>query len=573
MIVAKMLDDYGIVIKEEISFSLENKQKYIDEFNYLKTKGVIAQDDTFEGVSWEITIAKTTDRLNFPMNEFFYRRVTNGRDIELSFQEFNVAFRRYILEMVYNAYSSGVIKQFMSYFQSFIEKTSFLDVSKISNIERLQITGVESVSYERLIDVLAFMNVEVPDEYLDVYEDVEEQKYESRKLPNFLSIFDFIEIIKDFRVNATKDELAKFYPIVLWWNISFIIPLRPSEILVTKYDCIKELGDKFYLTINRTTKKGAPNKYRTDKFDVDSYYEAETIEINRELYEEIDEYRKMTDDLFQNHKKEFLFSMDLYKSTKNIRKNIKRLNNQKFSSSDFKYLLDRFYVEIVQNKYNRTLLSRYGENSELAEQDGYIETLVPYDSRHIAIINLILMGNEHYTVMKMAGHNSLRTTKGYYDHLEEYTKAYSINYAKYLSTKTTEKFSEVKDFNDFSPSKSLVNWRKISNNKNNFTKVDGGFCTYHLKDFKPCNIVDGIHSRCKYFIEDKRDTILKEIEIVSSKISSDVLALKEIVNNSENIFRFSEKYVVLTQSIRHNMNTKALLISKYNKNTEVKNEQ
>lgn len=573
MIVAKKLEDYEVVIKDEINFSIDDKDKYVEEFAYLQTKGVINSNNTFEGESWEVTIAKSTDRLNFFMNEFFFRRVTSGKEVGFTFEEFNIAFRRYVLEMVYSAYSFGMMKGFISYTKSFLEKTNFLDVDKISNVRSSKVSGTEIACYERMLEVLDFMGFDIPEEYTSMYEEVEEHKYESRMLPSFLSIFDFIEIMKSFKATATKEELSKFYPIVLWWSITFVIPLRPSEMLFTKYDCIYTLGDKYYLKIRRSNKKGSPNKYRLDNFDVDSYYIEDIVEINKTLYDEIDDYKNLLDKTCPNHSKEFLFSIELYKVNKTKGLNVDRLNNQKLSSNDFKYLLDRFYIEIVQNKYKRNLISRYNEDLKLAEKEGYIETLVPYDSRHIAIINLILMGNEHYTVMKIAGHDSLRTTKGYYDHLEEYTKAYSINYAKYLSTKTTDKFLEVEEFNSFSPSRILSNWRKISSGENTFTKIDGGYCTYHLKDFIPCNRVGGIHSRCKYFNEDKQETLIKEITTVSNRISSDILALKELVNNAENIFRFSEKYSVLTQSIRHNMNTHAFLLSK-NKhdNTEVKDE-
>lgn len=573
MIVAKKLQDYEVVIKDEINFSIDDKEKYVEEFSYLQVKGVINSNNTFEGESWEVTIAKNTDRLNFFMNEFFFRRITNGKEVGFTFEEFNMAFRRYVLEMVYSAYSFGTIKMFISYTKSFLEKTNFLDIGKSTDVISSKVYGNEIACYEKMIEALEFIGFDIPEEYSNMYEEIEEHKYESRTLPSFLSIFDFIEIMKSFKATATKEELSKFYPVVLWWSITFVIPLRPSEMLFTKYDCTYTLGDKYYLKIRRTNKKGSPNKYRLDNFDVDSYYTEEIVEINKTLYDEIDGYKMLLDTMCPDHNKEFLFSVDLYKLNRAKGLQVDRLNNHKLSSKDFKYLLDRFYIEIVQNKYGRTLISRYNEDLKLSEKEGYIETLVPYDSRHIAIINLILMGNEHYTVMKMAGHDSLRTTKGYYDHLEEYTKAYSINYAKYLSTKTTDKFLEVEDFNSFSQNRSLSNWRKISGGENTFTKVDGGYCTYHLKDFVPCNQVGGIHSRCKYFNEDKQETLTKEITTISNKISSDVLALKELVNNAENIFRFSEKYSVLTQSIRYNMNTHAFLLSKCKHgNMEVKNE-
>ena len=65
MIVAKKLEDYGVIIKDEIKFSLENKEKYIEEFKELKFKGVISQSDTFEGIMGDYN-SKNYWEIKFP---------------------------------------------------------------------------------------------------------------------------------------------------------------------------------------------------------------------------------------------------------------------------------------------------------------------------------------------------------------------------------------------------------------------------------------------------------------------------------------------------------------------------
>ena len=353
--------------------------------------------------------------------------------------------------------------------------------------------------------------------------------------------------------------MIRYYPVILWHSISFVIPLRPSELLITRYDCVSKKGDKFFIEINRTTKKGGRNKYRVDSFDIENYYKKEKVEISESMYNEILKYREFLDKHVPKSNKEFLFSVDLYQLASRA-KWMKGVNEELITPMQLGYLIDKFYVDIIQNKFNINITERYSE--EINEIS--VESLVPYDSRHLAIINLILMGNEHYTVMKLAGHEKIKTTKGYYDHIEEYADAYSINYAKYLSGKSSDKVPEGLDALATPEEKNRVlsNWYRVTKDKRKLTKVDGGYCSYHLKDFNPCYKVGGKHSNCNYFIEDKIETINKEIDEISDQLHSSIKALRELVNNAENITRFSEKYSVLTETIQHQMNKKALLTYK-----------
>ncbi|NGT78856.1 site-specific integrase [Clostridium perfringens] len=558
MIVFKKIEGLDIIVKEEIEFSLSDKDKYIEEFEKLKEKRVVDENSEFEGESWVVTIAKVSIKLNFKINELFFKRITKGRNIGISFEEFNIAYRRYIAEMIYSDNSRGIIREFMSYTKYFLEKTSFLDVEKIEKVKLEETHAYNLILYERLLTVLEFVGYETPIEYIELYSETAVREYKSRKLPRFTSIFKFIDIMEKFKNNATEEELIRYYPVVLWHSISFIIPLRPSELLMTRFDCESKDDDKFFIKVRRSIKKGSPNKYRVESFDIENYYTEETVEINEKMYNEILIYKSFLAKHVPKGNKEFLFSADLYELGK--RHNHKRgLNREVITIEVLKYLIDGFYVDIIQNKFGVDITERYSEESN----ELLVETLVPYDSRHLAIINLILMGNEHYTVMKLAGHNNISTTKGYYDHIEEYANAYSINYAKYLSGKKSNKLWELDELSISNKNnRSLSNWRSVTKEKRKLTKVDGGYCSYHLQDFSPCYEVNGNHNICNYFNANGIESVSEEIKKISQKIHSETKALKDLVDNAENIVRFSEKHSVLTQSIRYLMNKKALLAYK-----------
>lgn len=565
MIVSKKIEGLGIILKEELIFSLSDKEKYIEDFDELKEKGVINKNDEFEGETWIVTISKVSRRLNFRINEILFKRITKGRKIKLSFEEFDIALRRFVLEMIYNHTSLGGLTGFLAYVKSFLEKTSFLDIDKIENVKLDVVDKQQYSSYNKLMEVLKFMDYEIPIEYQELYDETEIKDSKTRKLPRFTSVFKFIDVVEKFKKVATEEELIRYYPVILWHSISFVIPLRPTELLITRYDCVFKKGDKFFIEINRTTKKGSRNKYRVESFDIENYYQKEEVEISESMYNEILKYREFLDKHVSKSNKEFLFSIDLYRLASRLKWK-KGINEELITSTQLGHLIDTFYVDIIQNKFNINITERYSE--EISELEGTneisVESLVPYDSRHLAIINLILMGNEHYTVMKLAGHDKIKTTKGYYDHIEEYADAYSINYAKYLSGKSSGKVPKEIDAlaTPEVRNRGLSNWRRVTKGERKLTKVDGGYCSYHLQDFNPCYNVGGKHSDCNYFIEDKIETINKEIDDISNQLHSSIKALRELVNNAENITRFSEKYSVLTETIQNQMNKKALLAYK-----------
>lgn len=565
MIISKKMEDLGIILKEVLIFSLSDKEKYIEDFEKLKEKGVINKNNKFEDEAWLITVSKISRNLNFRINEISFKQITKDRNINLSFEEFNIALRRFILEMIYNNTSIMSLVSFLSYIKSFLEKTSFLDIDKIEYVKLEEIDRGYYSFYNNLMEVLKFMEYDIPIEYQELYNETKIKDTETRKLPRFTSIFKFIDVVEKFKENATEEELIRYYPVILWHSISFVIPLRPSELLITRYDCVFKKDDKFFIEVYRTTKKRPRNKYRVKSFDIENHYKKEEIEISESMYNEILKYRDFLDKHVSKSNKEFLFSIDLYRlASRN--KGVKGIKQELLISRMLSYLIDEFYIDIIQNKFNINITERY--SIEIDKSDGIneiqVESLVAYDSRHLAIINLILMGNEHYTVMKLAGHENIKTTKGYYDHIEEYADAYSINYAKYLSGKSSGKVPEEIDALAIPEvrNRALSNWRRVTKDKRELTKVDGGYCSYHLKDFNPCYNVGGKHSNCNYFIEDKIETINKEIDDISNQLNSSIKALKELVNNAENITRFSQRYSVLTETIQHQMNKKALLTYK-----------
>lgn len=92
---------------------------------------------------------------------------------------------------------------------------------------------------------------------------------------NYLVIENEINTL--FQSDLDEAYFRKWFPIYFWVNITFILPLRATEMLVTPKDCISHTGDgKTFLTVRRTKLK---KRKRTVYYDIASDYREFTYEI------------------------------------------------------------------------------------------------------------------------------------------------------------------------------------------------------------------------------------------------------------------------------------------------------
>lgn len=565
LITTSKVDDVGVIVANQIFYSKFNENSYIEDFNGLKEKGIINTSSQFYDERWLIKIGEEEFYVNFTIDELFFIKITSLKKMKINYGDFNLAFRKFIIEKI-QVLSKGRVKSLSTLLRNIIEKTFFFEEKNVENILPFLHTDIFSVN--NILEFFDFFtDFKIPEVYFDTIDESEAViKAKSRILPNFESVFDFIDIVNDFKTTAKEPELILYFPVILWWSISSIIPLRPSELLRIRYDCLECIGNKYYINLRRTISKGTKSG-KKNGLNIDDLYKNDKIEISQECFELVTRYKRYVELYCPNDKKQFLFSKELYRIAIPLNKQRQKINKHIITSIELKNLLNNFYIKIIQNKYGRQIIERNEIEKKYSSLDKvYIERMTPYDSRHIAIINLILMGNEHQTVMRMADHSRIETTMGYYNHIEEYANAYSISYAKYLISKKSKRNIDTNTFNGFNPNNSIANWNRISNKKNEYKEVNGGLCFYSLNDFIPCFAVEGIHSKCHYFISTNNNSLIGDINKVTGELNSEIETLKEIVFNSKGILNFTERYSVITESIRTNMNIKAEMIYKLKEN-------
>ena len=99
-------------------------------------------------------------------------------------------------------------------------------------------------------EFLSFIDAAGAREYFEAVISVPQiSAQKSRDLPCYQSILLFDYIINDFIQRTNTQERARYYPVLIWWKISSVIPLRPGEVYQLPKDCIHEKNGKYYIHI------------------------------------------------------------------------------------------------------------------------------------------------------------------------------------------------------------------------------------------------------------------------------------------------------------------------------------
>lgn len=230
-----------------------------------------------------------------------------------------------------------------------------------------------------------------------------------RVLASFMSYFKFNDIIVNYWENETDKKLKLFYfPLFFWWSVTAIIPLRPRELIVTPRKCLQMIKGKYYLTLRRNAIKGK-SKHKTYKIDSD--YETYTYEIPESLGKEIQWYIDATEDMIPGEL-DTLIRMDTHYDKW---KRCAGVNNRFFTYINLTTVLRYFYSEVIHDSYGYRIIEDPSGNDTLESNE--IEFIHLGDTRHIAMINLVLEGVSPAIVMQLAGHDNLLMAVHYYTNI------------------------------------------------------------------------------------------------------------------------------------------------------------
>lgn len=218
---------------------------------------------------------------------------------------------------------------------------------------------------------------------------------EVRLLPPPTDILNFKDCIEKFyleqKVSNKEDHsrLLRFFPLILWWKLTSIIPMRPTEFCSIEYECIKE-GKLLFPRFKQSRKdKNSRNILTYDALPVP------TVIIML-----IDEYKALTKDYGPSDQL-LSFSAHLNFGLDQIKKNTD-YSSRRFSKKYLNDLINKFYREIIEEEY------------KLA----YETKLKPGDLRHISIISMMVQGYDRVQIERLAGHYEMNSHYSYTDHMQ-----------------------------------------------------------------------------------------------------------------------------------------------------------
>lgn len=527
------LGNLDITIEERLEFNVADKEIYLKLFEEKLSKGIIKADVDFYGSKWFIMLGGVEKKFIFP-NDIEFKKMSNLFDRE--FKEFELSYRSYILLNVHKYESLRGFNYKMRKIAD-INNTSKFD-NRTSSLFKGFIEYVK----------VPYKNVEFFEKFIDeesIDEESEEDK--ERTLPEFVDIFKMSDIIKDIVENKKIINYKDYLLTIMWWQICSILPLRPSEFIRTIFKCDIQEGENFYLKVFRSKAKCGGNVKNASK--VEDYYEEDIIKIDKSLYVLIEEYKDVLKTNFNYTEEKELFPFEIVGKSgyhKINSKNNRETNLDTVIYNDLRVNIERFYIDVVYKEYGFTPISKYVKKDK---DETFIEKLTPYDLRHVAIINLVLLGVDVLEVMYLAGHKEINTTFNYYNHVKTFSKGYALGYAKACNKdhiiKPIDKYTDTRK-GEFSR---IMN--QVTNVKTEPKLVKGGYCYYQDidKDLTLCLKYERNHSMCKYFVANSKEYYEEEIKKVENKLDTDIKMLIELIKDMDGICKFNELYQTTSSSI------------------------
>lgn len=385
----RQIDADDIIIFAENRFHPHDYSRYLDQFRQYQAEGVIRSqfdDDVwfaFSGIKWfEISFVFDHDLyMSHAYNKILF--------------DINKIKRSLKLYVIFN-------------FGSFIIST----LSARANVITSFLTGygnidysVESTELIAIQDFLVFIGID--DRGIrDVCSLIRAKKGKragQRKLApliNYLAIDH--EIGNMYRPgNLSDDEFIHWFPILFWTKVTFLVPLRATEMLVTPYGCIRRSGSNVFLTLRRTLLKGGE---RAVCYDVDRDYGVYDYCIpDIPIVEAIEKYTELT----ASHPRKYLFD---YSSI---------FTNSIFSLASFNRLLATFVEEHLIGNHDYDFARFCSGIKEF-------EIVSAGDSRPIAMANLFYQNVGADICRQLAGHVNLNTSAHYYTNVSQTVLASSI---------------------------------------------------------------------------------------------------------------------------------------------------
>lgn len=393
-------------------------------FFLYKEKGVILNEN-FSDCEWLLTNETKKYKLRFCISEVLYKKNIE-KWTNCSYQCFIDGIKSYAV------FNLGAF--------------TIYEIQRIVN----SLCHISEVSYKAIkpeTHTVEFLKLlpdnEIKDQIIEELEErsifslQEKRNRRQRVLAEFSSYFYFNDMLEQFWENASYEEKLFYFPIYFWWNLTAILPLRPTEFLLTPRDCLNEINGENILTIRRTRLKSR-NSHRY--YNVNGDYKLMKYSIPDKLARELRFYINSTNEMTISKLNTLFVQEPHYRY---FGKKIPQISCY-YSYENLCLCLKRFYSDIVKDEVDRIKLG---------------------DTRHLAMIGLIISGGTPVICKELAGHTDINISSHYYSNISRFVecatyemyrkqKGYYIDIAKHRYTGIGEK---IKVKNGYCDSNAYIN--------------------------------------------------------------------------------------------------------------------
>lgn len=386
--VLRQIEVDDVIFFAENQYSRIDKRKYRSVFDEMVAGGRLSGN--YHDMKWMGYSGVKRFGIDFSMDEREYRSHF-GKEFSISYTTAQDMLRCYALYTI-GTYIFPTINQKIAWVKQFMvsfgeKKLVFpSDASEVIQDFLLYIGTQESM----IDDILRRIHFR---------QTAASNPRELSHMINYLAIAN--EINDMYRGDISDEDFKKWFPIFFWSNVTFVIPLRATEMLVTPFNCIRSDDGRIYITLRRTTLKGRRN---TVHYEVEKDYKEFTYEIpNTWVVEVIERYQELTSE----HERKYLFDHTKY------------MINSMVSLQSFNMLLADFVsTHLVGNhKYD---YAKYATG--ITEFD----MVTAGDSRPIAMANLYFQDISADICRQLADHSQISTSFGYYTNVSNTIMCASI---------------------------------------------------------------------------------------------------------------------------------------------------
>ncbi|MED4354307.1 hypothetical protein P9265_18605 [Schinkia azotoformans] len=299
-------------------------------------------------------------------------------DVEI-YHELNKALKGYILLKRMTGTSIGSCHSMLINLKKVILKTNGLQ--NLNALEAFFAEQPPTLGYETAGKVRRFLTFYINpmnSEIINICKQVKKPDRKNRDLPYFPDVMAFDACLESFFQLPYSENHIRFYPVLIWWKLTNVLPMRVIELLKLSKKCIEIKEDgTYWITLPREKKK-ADSPFKIEVTD--------TLQINKEIYEIISKYIQIVDE--NRIDTPYLIPYDLY---------VKFLPRPYGSSSqrkgDKNRLIDKYLQRIIDDFYCDVI------------KDNSIDRVRCGDTRHFAIMNMFLQGFNMLSIARMAGCN------------------------------------------------------------------------------------------------------------------------------------------------------------------------